>query len=73
MTIEEAWEIIEACKNWNASQKSLSLAFGGVRTAEDDIYDARRSALAQAWRVVAVVLAGLRPIQGRLRDATAIP
>ncbi len=53
MTIEEAWKIIEACKNWNASQKSLSLAFGGVRTAEDDIYDARRSALAQAWRVVA--------------------
>ena len=52
VTLEEAWKIIDACKGWNASQKSPSLAFGGVRTPEDDIYDARRSALAAAWRVV---------------------
>lgn len=52
MTLEEAWKIIDACKNWNTSQRSPSLAFGGVRKLEDDVYDARRAALAEAWRVV---------------------
>ena len=52
MTKDEAWKIIEACKGWNSGQKSTSLAFNGVRSAEDDVLDARRAALAEAWRVV---------------------
>lgn len=52
MTKEEALRIIEACKGWNTSQRSWSLCWRGVRTAEDDILDAKRAALAEAWRVV---------------------
>jgi hypothetical protein len=52
MTKTEAWRIIEECKGWNPSQKSLSLVCWDVRTQEDDILDAKRAALAQAWRVV---------------------
>ena len=52
MTKEEAWKIIEANKNWNTSQKSISWIFEGKRTKEDDIFDARREAIAQAWKVI---------------------
>lgn len=52
MTKDEAWQIIEFCREWNKSQVSPSLAFDGKRAPEDDIYDARRSALAEAWRTV---------------------
>jgi hypothetical protein len=52
MTREEALVIVKACENWNTGQKSISLAFGGPRTAEDDVYDARRAALKQAWQVL---------------------
>ena len=52
MTKEEAWKIIEECRGWNAGQKSVSLAFGGERTSFDDLLDAKRGALAEAWRVV---------------------
>lgn len=52
MTKEEAWKIIEECRGWNAGQKSISLAFGGGRTSHDDVLDAKRAALAEAWRVV---------------------
>lgn len=52
MTKEEAWRIIEECRKWNEGQTSASLAFRGVRTDEDDALDAKRKALAQAWRVV---------------------
>lgn len=52
MTKEEAWKVIDACKNWNTGQLSVGHAFGGPRTQEDDVLDAKRAALAQAWRVV---------------------
>lgn len=54
MTKEEAWQIIKACENWNIGQKSLSLAFTGERVQEDDVLDARRAALEQAWKTVGV-------------------
>ena len=52
MTVEEAWKIVNACKGWNEGQKSVQHAFGGPRTAEDDILDARRSALKKAWQII---------------------
>ena len=52
MTKQEAWEIIKENRNWNSGQKSVSLAFNGVRTKEDDILDAKRETLEKAWKVV---------------------
>jgi hypothetical protein len=37
MTREEALEIIREHRTWNTGQKSVSLAFGGARTQEDDL------------------------------------
>lgn len=53
MTKEEAFKIIESCRGWNSGQMSISLAFGGPRTSEDDVLDAKREALTRAWKVVA--------------------
>ncbi len=52
MTKEEAWKIIDECRNWNYGQKSIGYAFGGHRSAEDDVFDARRAALLEAWKTV---------------------
>jgi hypothetical protein len=52
MTKDEAWKIVESLKGWNVGQKSMSLAFRGDRTAEDDVLDAKRAALAEAWLVI---------------------
>lgn len=52
MTKDEAWKIIAECRHWNEGQRSVSAAFGGPRTAEDDVLDARRAALTRAWKVV---------------------
>jgi hypothetical protein len=52
MTKEEAWKIIDACKNWNTGQKSVSLIFDKRRTAEDDVLDAKRASLKKAWEVI---------------------
>ena len=52
MTVEEAWKVVDACKGWNISQKSVRHAFGGPRTAEDDVLDARRAALKKAWETI---------------------
>ena len=52
MTKDEAWRIIEECRNWNSGQRSIPAAFNGVRTAEDDVLDARRTALKKAWETV---------------------
>lgn len=52
MILEEAKKIVEECQNWSAGQKSVSLAFNGLRTAEDDILDAKRAALKKAWEVI---------------------
>ena len=48
----EAWRIIEECRGWNTSQKSTTHIFEGCRSSEDDILDAKRAALAEAWRVI---------------------
>jgi hypothetical protein len=56
MTKEEAWKIIEACRDWNIGQKSMSLAFGGPRVPEDDILDAKKIALKEAWKIVGEVV-----------------
>jgi len=52
MTKDEAWKIIDSCVRWNTGQKSVSAAFGGPRTVEDDLLDARRDALVSAWKTV---------------------
>jgi hypothetical protein len=51
MTKDEAWKIIGVCERWNKSQASIS-DDPEIRKAENDIYNARRAALAQAWRVI---------------------
>ena len=53
MTKQEAMEIVRENRNWNTGQKSLSLAFGGRRTDEDDYFDKRRAALKKAWATLA--------------------
>lgn len=52
MTKEEAWRIIEECRGWNAGQRSCSYTFNGERTVEDDMLDAKRTALTEAWKRV---------------------
>lgn len=52
MTKDEAWAIIEDCKKWNIGQKSWSFANGGIRTGEDDVLDAKRNALVEAWKTI---------------------
>lgn len=51
MTKDEAWKIIGVCMRWNKSQASIS-DDPEIRKAENDIYNARRAAFAQAWRVI---------------------
>jgi hypothetical protein len=51
MTKDEAWKIIGVCMRWNTGQASIS-DDPVVQKAENDIYNARRAALAQAWRVI---------------------
>ena len=51
MTKGEAWRIIQECSNWNHGKKSVSLAFNGIRTVEDDILDVKRETLKKAWKV----------------------
>ena len=53
MTHAEALRVIELCRGWNSEQKSVSLVFRGIRTNEDEIYDARRAALRAAWKRLA--------------------
>jgi hypothetical protein len=52
MNKDEAWRIIEECRGWNTSQRSIDYAFARKRTPEDDIHDARRLSLAEAWKTV---------------------
>lgn len=50
MTKEEAQEIISRYRAWNFGQQSTSLAFNGVRSVDDDIYDERRKLILCAYR-----------------------
>ena len=47
---KECLEILDRFKNWNFGQKSFSLAFGGSRTTEDDIYDEQRKLILMAMK-----------------------
>lgn len=49
MNKKECEQIIYNAKGWNHEQKSVSLSFTGIRTTEDDIYDARRELIKQAY------------------------
>ena len=42
LTKVECLAILDKWQHWNTAQKSMSLSWGGSRTAEDDIFDARR-------------------------------
>lgn len=53
---DDAFRVIELYRGWNVGQKSMSLALGGARELEDDIYDERRKLLAEALRVIQSVL-----------------
>jgi hypothetical protein len=50
MNREEAIGILDRFKSWNVGQKSIDHAFGGARTEEDDIYDARRKLIKTAMQ-----------------------
>jgi hypothetical protein len=52
MTREEALKILGMYRDWNEGQKSVSFAFRGVRTDEDDVYDARRALLKEATELL---------------------
>lgn len=49
---DQALDIIKMFSTWNTGQKSISHAFGGPRTSEDDIYDARRKLILKAYEVL---------------------
>jgi hypothetical protein len=50
MTKEECLAIMARFHRWNAGTRSESLAAGGPRQPEDDIYDERRNLLLAATR-----------------------
>ena len=50
MTKAECFEILDRYKNWNSDQKSISRAFGGLRTDVDDILDERRRLILAATK-----------------------
>ena len=52
MTKSEALDILDRFKDWNYNQKSISLAFDGVKTSADLIYDARRELILKAYNVL---------------------
>ena len=49
MTRKEAYQILDRFRTWNHGQKSVGHAFGGPRTSEDDILDARRKLIKTAY------------------------
>lgn len=50
LTKKECLDILELFKNWNHGQKSVTNAFNGRRTSEDDIYDERRKIILAAYK-----------------------
>lgn len=54
MNKEEAREILDRYEGkWNFAQTSISKAFNGIRTQEDDILDERRRLIQKAMRTLA--------------------
>ena len=51
MSKEEAWQIIDACKNWNVGQLSILLD-PLAREEENKVHNAKRAALSKAWKIV---------------------
>jgi len=52
LTKFEALEILKLYDGWNLGNKSISLAFNGTRTTEDEILDERRALILEATRVL---------------------
>lgn len=52
MDSADALAILDRFKRWNHGQKSVGHAFGGPRTDEDDLYDARRALIKKAYAVL---------------------
>ena len=50
LTKQECFTILSMWKDWNMAQTSVSRAFAGARTEEDDIYDARRRLIITATK-----------------------
>lgn len=50
LSVKECFEILELYSDWNTSQQSIQHAFGGVRTEEDDMLDARRALLTKVYK-----------------------
>lgn len=55
LTKEECFRILELYRGWNLGQKSISHAFGGPRTPEDDVLDSRRALIRAAQDRLAVL------------------
>lgn len=52
MDLQEAKDFIRQWSHWNVGQMSVSRACGGPRTVEDDVLDARRTILLNAYNIV---------------------
>ena len=48
MTNKEALDVLSLYRNWNTGNTSVSLAFVGKRTNEDDVLDSRRKLILSA-------------------------
>ena len=58
MTKEECQEILHKYHRWNHGQTSVSLAEGGARQPEDDIYDERRNLILAATKRLTFLVDG---------------
>jgi hypothetical protein len=52
MTRAEAVEVLKLWNRWNEGQTSVSLAFRGERTMEDDLLDERRRTIICAMKLL---------------------
>lgn len=50
LTKDECLKILNESKNWNNGQTSVKFAIHGIRTKEDDIYDAKRNLILNATK-----------------------
>ena len=55
---EECQDILTRYHRWNHAQVSESLAGGGPRTKEDDIYDERRALILAATKRLTILVDG---------------
>ena len=58
MTREECEAVLHKYHRWSHGQTSESLAAGGPRTKEDDIYDERRALILAATKRLTILVDG---------------